>query len=202
MFLQTRCTFSVRTAHILKFIRPSTNNIFGSHNLEDIKYLTRLQIGLSHLHEHKSKNNVQDTLNPLCICGCDVENTCHFLLHCSNFLNERNTFLGKTANIDSNLLNQAEAASTKRLLLSVCLSVSLIKTIFQFEHKSCFFIFIIIFTPILDCFSLFFSFFPRYWKYTIVSGDCNFFFICLCNENYDRKKNYLQRKPVFKTQPY
>ena len=139
MFLQTRCTFSVRTVHILKFIRPTTNNMFGSHNLNGIKYLTMLQIGLNHLHEHKFKNNFQDTLNPLCICGCDVENTCHFLLHCSNFLNERNTVLGKTANIDCNLLNQAEATTTKTLLLSACLSVSLIKTICQFEHKSCFF---------------------------------------------------------------
>ena len=102
--------------NILKFIRPTANNIFGCHNLKGIKYLTRLRLGLSHLHEHKFKNNFQDTLNPLCTCGCDVENTCHFLLHCPNFLTERNTLLNKITNIDSNILNQADATITKTLL--------------------------------------------------------------------------------------
>ena len=52
-------------------------------------------------------------MNPLCICGCDVENTCHFLLHCPNFLTERNTLLNKITNIDSNILNQADDTVTK-----------------------------------------------------------------------------------------
>ena len=90
--------------------------MFGCHNLIAVKYLTRLRLGLSHLCEHKFKNNFQDTLNPLCTCGCDVENTCHFLLHCPNFLTERNTLLNKITNIDSNLLNQADATITKTLL--------------------------------------------------------------------------------------
>ena len=143
-------------------------------------------------------------MNPLCACGCDVENTCHNLLHCPNFLTERNTLLNKITNIDSNILNQADATITKTLVfgnskysneinlqvlnasvdfiltserfdeplkfltikiykdqsISVCLSVSLIKTICQFEHKLCFFIFSIICTSISDCFSLLFFFFP------------------------------------------
>ena len=44
------------------------------------------------------------------------ENTCHFLLHCPNFLTERNTFLNKSTNIDSNISNQADATITKTLL--------------------------------------------------------------------------------------
>ena len=55
-------------------------------------------------------------MNPLCACGYDIENTCHFLLHCPNFLTERNTLLNKITNIDSNILNQADA--TKTLLFS------------------------------------------------------------------------------------
>ena len=93
----------------MKFIRPTANNIFGCHNLKGIKYLTRLRLGLSHLHEHKFKNNFQETPNSLCACGCDAENTCHFLLHCPNFLAERNTLLNKITNIGSNILNQADA---------------------------------------------------------------------------------------------
>ena len=66
----------------------------------------------------------QDTLNPLCTCGCDVENTCHFLLHCPNFLTERNTLLNKITNIDSNILNQADATATKTRLKSLTIRIS------------------------------------------------------------------------------
>ena len=76
----------------------------------------RLRLGVSHLNEHKFKNNFQDTLNPLCTCGCDVENTCHFLIYCSNFLTERTTLLNEITNIDSKILNQADATITKTLL--------------------------------------------------------------------------------------
>ena len=51
-----------------------------------------------------------------CTCDCVVENTCHFLLHCPNFLAERITLLNKIINIDSNMLNQAGATITETLL--------------------------------------------------------------------------------------
>ena len=106
--IQNVPSLNIFKKNILKFIRPTANNMFGCHNLKSIKYLTRLRLGLSHLHEHKFKNNFQDTLNPLCACGCDIENTCHFLLDCPNFLTERNTLLNKITNVDRNILNQAE----------------------------------------------------------------------------------------------
>ena len=56
------------------------------------------------------------TLKPLFTCGYNVENTCHFLLQCPNFLTERNTLLNKITNIDSNILNQFDATITKTLL--------------------------------------------------------------------------------------
>ena len=51
------------------------------------------RFGLSHYHEHDLKNNFQDTLKPLCTRSCDVENTYHFLNHCTNFHAEKNTAL-------------------------------------------------------------------------------------------------------------
>ena len=113
--IQNASSLNIFKNNILKFIRPTANNILGCYNLTGIKYLTRLRLGLSHLHEHKFKNNFQDTLNPLCTCGCSFENTCHFLLHLHNFLTERNTLLNKITNIDSNILNQADATITKTL---------------------------------------------------------------------------------------
>ena len=114
--IQNAPSLNIFKKNILKFIRPAANKIFGCHNLKGIKYLTRLRLGLSHLHEHKFKNNFRDKLNPFCTCGCDVENTCHFLLHCPNFLTERNTLLNKITNIDSNILNPADDTITKTLL--------------------------------------------------------------------------------------
>lgn len=52
----------------------------------------------------------------LCTCSCEVENTCHFFLHCLNFLAERNTLFNKITNINSNILNQADATINKTLL--------------------------------------------------------------------------------------
>ena len=51
-----------------------------------------------------------------CICGCDMENTCHFLLHSHNLSAERNTVLNKITNDDSNILNQVDTAVTKIIL--------------------------------------------------------------------------------------
>ena len=114
--IQNAPSLNIFKKNILKFIRRTANNIFSCDNLKGIKCLTRLRLGLSHLHKLKFKNNFQDTLNPLCTCGCDVEYTCHFLLHCPNFFTKRITLLNKITNIDSNILNQADATITKKLL--------------------------------------------------------------------------------------
>ena len=54
---------------ILKFIRPSPNSLIKCHNPQG------LRLGLSHLGEHKFKQSLQDSLNPLCNCGFEVEST-------------------------------------------------------------------------------------------------------------------------------
>ena len=72
---------------LLKFIRPSPNSVFNCHNCKGNKYLTRLRLGLSHLREHKFKHIFQDTLNPFCSCGLDVETNTHFFLYCPLFTN-------------------------------------------------------------------------------------------------------------------
>ena len=50
---------------ILKLIRPSPNSAFEFHNPQGIKFLAKLSVGLSHLHEHKFKHSFQDSLNHL-----------------------------------------------------------------------------------------------------------------------------------------
>ena len=100
----------------LNFIRPCANSIFNIHNPLRIKLLTRLRLGLSHLHEHKFRHYFQDTLNPLCECSKDIESTMHFFLHCTNFLIPRQTLFQKIRNIDDSILSQSETQLTQTLL--------------------------------------------------------------------------------------
>ena len=111
-YVQNASGLNIFKKNILNFVRPTASNIFDCHRPKSINYLTRLRLGLSH-YEHKFKKHFQDTLNPLCIYGCDIENTCNFLLQCPNFLTERNTLPNKITNIDSNILNQTIATITK-----------------------------------------------------------------------------------------
>ena len=73
---------------ILKFIRPSANNFFNSHNPKGIKFITWLRLGLSHLQEYKFKHSFQDSLNKSSNCGLDIESTTHYLLHCPTYITE------------------------------------------------------------------------------------------------------------------
>ena len=144
-------TLNIFKSKILKFIRPTANSIFGCHNPIGVKLLTRLRLGLSHLREHKFKHSFQDTLNPLCSCGKEVETTFHFLLSCPNYSDERLTLLSKIRNINPNILENTNSqitqfflygdknftASTNFIILSSTVVVSIInyKNIFTVTMK-------------------------------------------------------------------
>ena len=73
-------------------------------------------MGLSHLCERKFKHNFQDCLNPICLCGNEIENSTHYLLHCPTYTNERLTLLNKIKSINCSILESSDAAVTKILL--------------------------------------------------------------------------------------
>ena len=62
-------------------------------NIIDIKFVTRLRLGLSHIQEQEFKYSFQDTLNALFICEMDVKYWIHFPLQCLLFVKERCTLL-------------------------------------------------------------------------------------------------------------
>ena len=72
---------------------PVANSVHDCYNLEGIKFITRIRLRLSHLKEHKFKDNFPDCFNPLCNCGHDIASTPHFLLHCPLYSNERRPIL-------------------------------------------------------------------------------------------------------------
>ena len=94
-------SFNTFWRKLLSFIRPCA--------------LAKLRLGL-HLHEHKLSHWFQDTLNPLCECGKDIELTMHFSLHCTNFLILRQTLFQKIRNVDDSILSQSATQLTYTLL--------------------------------------------------------------------------------------
>ena len=66
--------------------------------------MSRIRLGLSHLREHKFRHNFQDTVNPLCTCSLETEDTKHFFLRCQHFSTFRTTLLDELNTIEPNLL--------------------------------------------------------------------------------------------------
>ena len=90
---------------IRSFIRSSANSTFNCHNPIGIKLLLRLRLGLNHLREHKSKHSFQDSLDSFCSCGKgEAETSSRYLLHCSNYSEERLALLNTRRNIDMSIL--------------------------------------------------------------------------------------------------
>ena len=114
--LQNSASYNVFKNSVLKFIRPSPDKIFQCHNPKEIKLVTRPRLGQSHLREHKIKHSFQDTLNPLCSCGLDIETTSHYFLHCPLFHAERTTLLNNINEIDNTIFNKRESVVTCILL--------------------------------------------------------------------------------------
>ena len=100
----------------MQFIWPSPNSIFNCYNPKGVKLLTRLRLGLRHLHDRKFKHSFQDSLNPICNCGTDVETTTHYLLHCPLFSDERLILINNIQNIDNNILNLNDCRYSEVLL--------------------------------------------------------------------------------------
>ena len=95
---------SIFIKSILKFLRSSPNTRYNCFNTKGIQHLPRLRLGLSHLCDHKFKHGFLDSLNPICSCGFDIETTCHFLLHCPNFINERSLLLSDVSRLTKDCL--------------------------------------------------------------------------------------------------
>ena len=102
-------------SNILKFTRPKPNSIYNCHNPKGIRIITRLRLDLNHLWEHKFKHSFQDFLNPLCLCGNNIETSSHYLLHCPKYSNERKTLLNEIKNINFGLLELSGTIMTKTL---------------------------------------------------------------------------------------
>ena len=62
---------------LLTLTRPLGNDTYGIYDPLGGRLLNRLCLGFSHLREHKFRHNFVDTLNPLCSCSLETEDTEH-----------------------------------------------------------------------------------------------------------------------------
>ena len=110
-------TFPAFKKCILKFVRPCSNFVFNCHSLNEIKLITRLRFGLSHLREHKFRHNFQDATNPICSCRDEIETIIHYLFHCPNYLDGRRTLLDSLQSIGENIHDKNDFQVSELLLL-------------------------------------------------------------------------------------
>ena len=107
---------SILKEKILNFIWPSASSFFDCRNPKGIKFITRIRLGLSHIRENKFKHSFQDTINPLCNCGQDIESSTKFFLHFPFFINERRILLTTVRSLDSKLLDCTDYDLTQTLI--------------------------------------------------------------------------------------
>ena len=89
---------------IFEFLRPKPSPVFGARDNKGVVFLNRLRLGFSHLKEHKFRHGFQDTLDPFCVCRTNsIENSQHFLLHCSIYSHARNLLFDKLQTLDINI---------------------------------------------------------------------------------------------------
>ena len=93
--------------------------MFNVHNPHRIKLPTRLQVRLSHLHEHKSRHNFQDSLDQFCYCDQNIKTTIHFFHHCSTYSNQRKPLFEKISNITHSLLDQNDSIIVESLFFGI-----------------------------------------------------------------------------------
>ena len=55
---------------------------------------------ISHLNEHKFRHGFDDTVNPICPCGTELETNEHFLLCCHCFSSQRSELFNNLYNLD------------------------------------------------------------------------------------------------------
>ena len=102
---------------LFEFFRPKSSPTFRIDDHRGFILLTRLRVGFSHLREHKFRHGFQDTLDPFCSCRTNsIETTEHYLLHCSNYTNQRLTLMNGLQQHNIDVLHLSPSVLCKLLL--------------------------------------------------------------------------------------
>ena len=101
-------SFNNERANLIKTIRPIAISIFVIFNPLELKLITRLWVGLSHLNKHRFNQNFNNCINPLCRCRLNVKSTVYFVLHCSYYNSGKISLLNDFNNVAKIWLNLSD----------------------------------------------------------------------------------------------
>ena len=101
---------------MLKFVRSEPNHVLNVNSSDELKFLTRIRLGLWHLADHNFKHNFQDYVYPICSCGQEIKTSSQFLLYCSDYYCTRQILFGKVNTTDSATVRQNDQVITRFLL--------------------------------------------------------------------------------------
>ena len=90
--------------------------MYGIYDPFGVRLINRLRLGFSHLREHEFRDSFVDTVNPLCSCTLETENTEYFFLRCQNNLSACLTLTNGLNNI-SNTINYLNSTDFIRAIL-------------------------------------------------------------------------------------
>ena len=114
--------------------------MFNVDSSEELKFLTRVRLGLSQVADHKFIHNFQDCVNLVCSCGQEIETSTHFLLQCFNYHRARQTLFEKVKKIDSSILKQRDQNKNFALFgdekLKVAQNKSILTSTFEFLQST------------------------------------------------------------------
>ena len=117
-------------------------HVFDVPDNQGVVLLNRLRVGFSHLNEHKFRHGFRDTLDPFCGCRTNsVENTQHFILHCSIYSHERQTLFNKLHTLGINLFPLDPSKLCRLLLygdesLTLILNQAILCSLVAFMHET------------------------------------------------------------------
>ena len=78
--------------------------MYGIYDPFGVKLINRLRLGFRDLREQKFRHNFADTVNSLCLCTLETENTEHFFLRCQNNLSARTILMNELNNISNAII--------------------------------------------------------------------------------------------------
>ena len=81
------------------------NSLFCIYDPLGVKLLTHFRLQFSHINDHKFRHGFSDTVNPMCACGTEIENTEHFLLPCQSYSTQRLELFEKLEKFEPNFLS-------------------------------------------------------------------------------------------------
>ena len=97
---ETRNAKSINIFKKLMLKEKKENSLFSICDPLGVKLLTRLRLQFSHLNEHKFRHGFNDTVDPFCACGNEIETTEHFFLRCHFYSAQRKELFKSLEKLD------------------------------------------------------------------------------------------------------